>query len=193
MSIEDFKMYEEWSRYRESLKEQVVVPEPRQAVVAGWGRRFGAYLIDNILLGVPLGFYIFSNVSTQFASMAGSVDPVTGQPDPAGMESFMADIIALQFKVNLIYVALAAVYYIVCHGSIGQTIGKMAVGIRLVRTDGEKAGWAEALKRAIINPAAYLVPGVGGLAVILNGLWPLWDEKKQSLGDKVAGTLVVEA
>jgi uncharacterized RDD family membrane protein YckC len=32
---------------------------------------------------------------------------------------------------------------------------------------------------------------VFGLLGLLNGLWPLWDDKKQGLHDKVAATNVV--
>jgi uncharacterized RDD family membrane protein YckC len=31
-----------------------------------------------------------------------------------------------------------------------------------------------------------------GLAWLLDGLWPLWDDKRQALHDKVASTQVVE-
>jgi len=33
----------------------------------------------------------------------------------------------------------------------------------------------------------------GGVYTILTYLWPLWDEKKQTLDDKIFGTLVVRA
>lgn len=194
MSIEDFKMYEEWNRYRETLKDEVVVA-PQPVMLATWGRRFGAYIIDNILLSVPLAFYIFTGMSEQFSSQAllASVDPVTGQPDTAAVESLAGGMLALQLKAYLIYVVLGTLYYVVCHGTIGQTVGKMAVGIRLIRDDGSKVGWGVALKRALINPIVQIVPLVGGFVGILNGLWPLWDDRCQSLGDKVARTLVVDS
>jgi uncharacterized RDD family membrane protein YckC len=36
-----------------------------------------------------------------------------------------------------------------------------------------------------------LVGGLFGLLGMLNDLWPLWDDKKQTLHDKVAATNVV--
>lgn len=195
MSIEDFKMYEEWSRYRENLKDEVVERPAPPIVLASWGRRFGAYLIDSILLSIPLGFYMFTNMSAQLGSALStmSVDPVTGEPDQAGVESLVGAMLAAQLKAYLIFIGLAAVYYVVCHATLGQTPGKMALGIRLIKGDGTEPGWGEAIKRALINPLVYIVPVVGGFVGILNGLWPLWDERSRSLGDKVAGTLVVDA
>jgi len=191
MSIEDFKMYEEWSAYRETVLEEAV-EQPAPVVLATWARRFGAYLIDNLILSVPLVLYFFSSLPAEIASLGSmSVDPVTGQPDPAAMESLMGSMMALQFRMYLIYVVVATLYYVVCHGTTGQTMGKMALGIRLIKADGSRAGWGEAAKRAIVNPIVQIVPFVGGLLGILNGLWPLWDEKNQSLGDKAARTLVV--
>lgn len=193
MAIEDFKMYEEWSRYREQLHEQMVQEAkeaPKQVVVAPWGRRLGAYLIDSLLLGIPMGIYLFGNMP-DLSSLVATVDPVTGQPDQAAFQSYFTDLMAMSLRVTFIFAAIAALYYVVCHATTGQTPGKMAVGIRLVRVDGEKAGWAEACKRALVNPIVQVVPFVGGPVLLMNGLWPLWDEKRQSLGDKLAKTLVV--
>ena len=54
-----------------------------------------------------------------------------------------------------------------------------------------------ALKRQLIyvgTSLLSLVPGIGAAAVIiklLNLLWPLWDDKRQALHDKIATTNVV--
>ena len=193
MSIEDFKMYEEWSAYRQTLANEPVAAPPKPVALAGWGSRFGAYLIDSILLGIPMAIYMWEQIIPilQSAGANATVDPVTGQVDPASMQSSMSQMLAANFRMTLVFVALATVYYVVCHGAISQTVGKMAVGIKLIRTDGEPPTWWDAGKRALINPIVQVVPMVGGLLMILNGLFPLWDEKNQSLADKVAGTLVV--
>lgn len=194
MAIEDFKMYEEWRAYREALVKEPVVAEAAPTVLAGWGSRFGAYLIDSIILGVPLMFFVWEQVRPMMSSFAttATIDPVTGEPDRAVMEGFMSDMLALNAKVVMIWAVLATVYYVVCHGAMSQTLGKMLVGIKLIRTDGEKPTFVNAAKRALVNPIAYVVPFLGGLISLLNGLWPLWDERNQTLGDKLAGTLVVK-
>jgi len=40
-------------------------------------------------------------------------------------------------------------YPIYCHGRFGQTVGKRAMRIRVVRTTGERIGWREAYLRSI--------------------------------------------
>jgi len=194
MAIEDFKMYEEWAAYRDTLASQPVEAQARPVVLAGWGSRLGAYLIDSILLSIPMLFFVWEQFRPMVESFAASasIDPVTGQPDTASTQDFISGVMAMNLKVTLIFGLLATVYYVVCHGAMGQTLGKMLVDIRLIRTDGEKATFVDAAKRALVNPIATVIPMAGSLITLLNGLWPLWDDKNQSLGDKVARTLVVK-
>jgi uncharacterized RDD family membrane protein YckC len=193
LSIEDFKMYEEWSAYRETLAAEPVAVKTQPVELAGWGSRFGAYLIDSILLSVPMGIYLWEQILPimESARAGAAVDPVTGQVDQAAMQGYFSDLMAMNIKLTLVFTALAAVYYVVCHATLSQSLGKMAVGIKLVRTDGGRPSWLDAVKRAVINPAVQVIPLAGGLLFLLNGLWPLWDDKNQSLADKVAKTLVV--
>jgi uncharacterized RDD family membrane protein YckC len=67
----------------------------------------------------------------------------------------------------------------------------MAVGITVVNEEGSRIDFATAAKRAVVFPLLAVVPYLGSLLSLLNGFWPLWEEKRQSLGDKFAGTLVV--
>ena len=76
--------------------------------------------------------------------------------------------------------------------------GKLALGIavRLRERPGNPT-LVVALKRQLIyigTSLLSLVPGIGAASVIiklLNLLWPLWDDKRQALHDKVAATNVV--
>ncbi len=77
------------------------------------------------------------------------------------------------------------------------TPGKLALGmrVRLRETPGQMS-WGTILKRwggQFGTPLA-TVPVLGsiaGLYPLLDGLWPLWDSKKQALHDKIAATNVV--
>lgn len=44
-------------------------------------------------------------------------------------------------------------YTIYCHGQFGQTVGKHALGIRVVRMTGERIGWREAWLRSSVDVA----------------------------------------
>ncbi len=72
----------------------------------------------------------------------------------------------------------------------GQTVGCMAMGMRMVdAATGSPPGYGKAAIR-------YVVQALLGATVILaliGDLWMLWDAKKQTWQDKVAGTVVVMA
>jgi len=59
-----------------------------------------------------------------------------------------------------------AAYSIYCHGRFGQTVGKRVMGIRVVRTTGERIGWREAWLRSSVE-VFFSVLGVIGSFVAL--------------------------
>ncbi|CAA9498927.1 MAG: hypothetical protein AVDCRST_MAG30-1793, partial [uncultured Solirubrobacteraceae bacterium] len=69
----------------------------------------------------------------------------------------------------------------------GQTVGRMATGIRVVRTSGEPMtfGWAMLREVAVTWILIYTIGGslTFGLAPLLDILWPLWDEENRALHD----------
>jgi uncharacterized RDD family membrane protein YckC len=70
-------------------------------------------------------------------------------------------------------------------GPAGQTVGKLALGIRVVRfDDGGPLGWGTALLRNL-----YRI--VSGLACFIGYLWMLWDPEKMTWHDKWSHTVVV--
>ena len=79
----------------------------------------------------------------------------------------------------------------------GRSIGKRAMGTRVVRTDGSPVSWGfNFIVRAILVKG--LVVGIAGqitfgIFTLVNYLWPLWDKERQALHDKMASTYVVRA
>jgi uncharacterized RDD family membrane protein YckC len=66
----------------------------------------------------------------------------------------------------------------------------MVLNIKLINQDtGDEPGYGKAVIRYIVN----IFCGITGILAIIGGLWMIWDSKKQTWWDKVAGTLVVEA
>jgi uncharacterized RDD family membrane protein YckC len=75
-------------------------------------------------------------------------------------------------------------------GATGQSIGKQAFGLRLVReADGLPLGGGMGLARVLIRGG--LGAATSGVWSTLTVLWPLWDDKRQTLEDKLLKTLVV--
>jgi uncharacterized RDD family membrane protein YckC len=91
----------------------------------------------------------------------------------------------------LVAVAAGALAYRVLleGGSRGQTLGKLAVGIRVADLSGGPLGYPRALGRVLIQVAAWSV----GCAWIVDYLWPIWDDDGQTLHDKAVGAVVIEA
>jgi len=83
-------------------------------------------------------------------------------------------------------VVLGAAYRIFFLGYCGQTPGKMAVRVKVVRTDGEDIGYGRAALREILGKfLSKIIFGIGYLMVA-------FDRQKQGLHDKIADTYVIK-
>ncbi len=80
---------------------------------------------------------------------------------------------------------LGIVYYTYLEGSSGQTLGKKALGIRVIDLGG---GGSIGYGRAFIR---YIGRYVSGIVLLLGYLWMLWDKEKQTWHDKFANSVVV--
>ena len=127
----------------------------------GVGRRAVAIIIDMIVLGC-LGWVIslFTGMSTSEGFN------LTGAP-------------------AFLWFFIALAYYVVMEVQWGGTLGKMALGMKVVKEDGAKLDWGASLIRNILRI-------VDGFFFYLVGAIVVWTSKKrQRLGDMVAHTLVV--
>lgn len=73
----------------------------------------------------------------------------------------------------------------------GQTWGKQALGIRVIKDDGQPFTYGTALLRDFVIKT--LLMGAIAIVSLVNSLWPLWDPQNQALHDKLAGTHVFRA
>jgi uncharacterized RDD family membrane protein YckC len=113
----------------------------------------------------------------------------------AALVGFDEDLTQVAF--SLASLVAATIYYcLIMPSSNGQTFGKMATGIRVVREDGSKitAGFAFVREVLVIGILfGYLSAILLYLPAIVNYLWPLWDPKNQALHDKIVKSRVVLA
>jgi uncharacterized RDD family membrane protein YckC len=76
----------------------------------------------------------------------------------------------------------------------GQTLGKQMVGIRVVRENAQPMDYGSALVRQwlVITLLIQVVGGAftGGIASIIDYLWPLWDSRNRAVHDIIASTMV---
>jgi uncharacterized RDD family membrane protein YckC len=171
--------------------------------LAGWWSRLGAVIIDGLLQALIVGivgFPVWRRVADEFVTlMEESVDAAeAGLPGPSQAE-FTAAVAGSTLTLSLIGIAVSLVYYFTFLKWRAATPGKLALGLRVRLRDAPgPLSWATIGKRWIAtNWATFFgwIPVLGsllGLYTIIDGLWPLWDDKKQALHDKFAGTNVVK-
>jgi uncharacterized RDD family membrane protein YckC len=82
-----------------------------------------------------------------------------------------------------VYLLLLITYDIGFWMLAGQTPGKRVMGVRIVRTNGERVRAGNAVRREV----GYVVSSI----LFLGYLWILIDNRRQGLHDKLAGTIVV--
>ena len=80
---------------------------------------------------------------------------------------------------------LPLAYAVLFIGLRGQTIGKMVVGVKVIREDGSLPGLGSAALRETFGKL------ISGVALLLGYIWIGFDSKKQGWHDKIAGTVVV--
>jgi uncharacterized RDD family membrane protein YckC len=114
---------------------------------------------------------------------------------------------------NLLYLPISFVYTVIGNG-LGGTWGKRWAGMRVVDAAGAAPGVRRALVRAALPYSLSLIMTLipfpdegsaaelnavvwlylaGGMVAALDYLWMLWNPRKQTLHDKMAGTYVVVA
>jgi uncharacterized RDD family membrane protein YckC len=127
----------------------------------GFGPRLLAAIIDSILLNI-VGF-IIGMVLQMVMGKSGLT---------------LAQVISLAINI----------YYIVFYqASTGQTLGKKAMGIKVVTLDGKKPSAGIFFLRDIVGKL------VSAVILFIGFFMILWDGKKQGLHDKIASTVVVKA
>jgi len=96
------------------------------------------------------------------------------------------DALILALAILVLGVALHVIYHTVLVGGCGQTLGKMLMGVAVVRRDGAPAGYGRALLRCVGGGLCLLTLGLGRLFV-------LFTRDRRALADFVAGTRPISA
>jgi uncharacterized RDD family membrane protein YckC len=130
------------------------------------GRRVIATIVDGIILGV-----VFTVLSLLFGETSASGGNVSASLGTLG---------------TLLLTVVSLAYFILMEGYMGQTVGKMIAGVKVVRED---SGATPGLGKATIRTILRIIDGlflylVAFIVVLISG-------KNQRLGDMAAGTLVV--
>jgi uncharacterized RDD family membrane protein YckC len=145
---------------------------------ASWAIRLAGYLIDLVILALVQG--ILRAVLRHSNTLAVHFTLTNNGTVNRYTFSLLAVIIG-----GLVVIAYAT---ILIGGPRGQTIGMMVVAVRAVREDTMGVvGYGKAFGRALIDLVFRFTIIVG----LIDLLFPLWDAKRQTLHDKVVGTVVL--
>jgi len=139
---------------------------------AGFWIRVVAKLIDGIAMGIVIGIPM---LILMFA---------TGMVSAQGGQSAGFAAIGLQLVLQVVGMAASIGYNTFMHGKYGATLGKMAVGIRVVMADGAPVTYMRAFGRAWADILSGLVCNIG---YIIAG----FDAEKRSLHDHICQTRVI--
>jgi len=122
---------------------------------AGFWVRFAALIIDSILLGIVQGI-----ITVALGDSLGAI-------------------YAISTLIGWAY------YTYFEGGERGQTLGKMALSIRVIDLQtGRPIGYGRAFVRQLVKI-------ISALVFLLGYFWMLWDKEKQTWQDKAAGSVVV--
>ncbi len=133
--------------------------------LAGFGQRFGAWLLDVFILF--LAVLLLIGVSGGFSLE----DPNSGV---SGSINVIAQLLSIAFHV----------YFLTQRD--GQTPGKMAVGIRVIKKNGSQLSILDAFLRNVVGY------NLSGFVLGLGYFWSLWDSESQTWHDKIVSTVVVK-
>jgi len=153
------------------------------SVYAEWWQRAVAFIIDSVLIAILAGIVItLAGLST--------IGKLTTN-DEFGNPMLNAAAVRHLALGALIAFGIGIVYRTLLEGSArGQTFGKMAMGIAVKDLDdGGSIGYARAFGRWLVGSLLWVVTSIPG---IIDLLFPLWDQKKQTLHDKAVRSVVVQ-
>lgn len=135
------------------------------------GRRVLGRLIDTAIVMIP-----FMVLAAQYVTIHGD----------------KVDVGKLPGWFTVAWQATAVGYETVLLTWRGQTLGKMAAGTRVERSDGSNPHWWQAALRIGVPSLAFLIPVLGGgLLAAAIYLTAIWHPFRQGWHDRAAGTVVV--
>lgn len=133
---------------------------------AQWPTRAVGYIVDMVLTLPGIVLMVLN---------AGSVDSVTGQfsgPGPL-------------YYLGALYGLAIAIWNRWIKGGQGQTVGRKVAGVTVVK---ESTGQPLGTGMAFVRDLAHIVDNV---ICYIGWLFPLWDAKRQTLADKIVGTVAL--
>lgn len=152
---------------------------------AGFWIRLGAALIDISILIAGL-YILYCTISQSFFWIFPDIQKFAmSLVDIARGGSVSGSIVWLIATILLFFLIGSTVYATASWATTGQTVGKMALGIKVIRTDGSAVDLRIAFIRFLGCLLSVASLGIGFIILA-------FDSHKQSLHDRIADTYVVK-
>lgn len=167
------------------LPEQASIPATF-LISAGFWRRFASFVIDNIIViigGLIFSVIIMAILFAVFPEWAAQYD----------LNEYTWDVILtasnnqptwLDWMATLFVFIFGIVYWTITIGWKGQSLGKLMLGLKVVKVDGGRVGFLRAFGRVWGYILDIFTLGIGFLVIAL-------DEQKRGLHDIIFKTKVV--
>ncbi|HWT16410.1 MAG TPA: RDD family protein [Patescibacteria group bacterium] len=159
---------------RAALHDEGAVVAGGHVVLAGFWKRVAASIIDSFVTSMAMWMLMIP----LFMVIGGGIEAMARVNDGSN--------VLVTVLYYLISIAIPMVYLAWMHSSSSQaTLGKMAVGIKVVRTDGERISFL----RGIGRYWGYLL---SSMLLMIGLIMAAFTERKQALHDFMCDTLVVD-
>ncbi|MER5443742.1 RDD family protein [Streptomyces sp. NPDC002790] len=158
--------------------------------IASMGRRLAARVIDGVPLTI-LNMVLMAPSMSDYFHALGACDSSDTAAFSSCVQEAAGDFYSGIVPVALAMTAVVFLYEWLMISLVGATLGKLAVGLRVLKAEnGAKPGLTSGFLRWVIPMVGAFACGIGMLVVYLS---PFWDKsgRKQGWHDKVAGTVVV--
>jgi len=149
-------------------------PQPQHIYVGFW-RRFVAYMVDVLVFTVVIVLLILIGLESLLGGGAFS-DP-SGEPSSAALAGFAVVYLSLIAGVWLYFALMES-------SSFQGTLGKMAIGVKVVDYNGQRISFGRATGRYFSR----ILSSIFLIGYIMAG----FSSKKQALHDLIAKTYVVK-
>ena len=185
-------------------KPTVMTPAETAALIAGWWRRFGGYVLDVIIVDVAERI-VLKIIERIDVALRAPLSPGLHSPTPGA-----------QVALVVANVGILVGYSFVLLRFRGQTVGMMATGVRAVdRSSGAALNTPQTWRRVlafylivivwvqiafviesnhVTGPtpiAAGIFRVIAAVGVLTTGLWAAGSPLNQTLQDKAADTIVI--
>ncbi len=140
---------------------------------ASWGNRALGYIIDSLLVGLVMG--------ALWLVLAGALIGLVGTHAGGGV----CCLFIILFPLSTLLVGLYNRVYLVSQR--GYSIGQGVVKVKVVDASGQLLTQGTAFVRLLAQAGMGFIP----FLPLLDLLWPLWDERRQTLHDKVVNCYVI--